>query len=81
MKPLNKIFLKLQIFPADIPNGKNIYGNNIATKKNDYVVIPETIRKINSFEMMFSFVTYVIHQMPIQDAVSNVTIKLFCLSS
>ena len=41
---------------------KYIYGDNIATKKNDYVIIPETIREINVCGMMFSFVSYVIQQ-------------------
>ena len=37
----------MKIFSPDIPNDRNIYGNNIATKKNVYVIIPETIREIN----------------------------------
>ena len=37
----------MKIFSRDIPNGRNIYGDNIATKKNDYVIIPEIIREIN----------------------------------
>ena len=35
------------IFSTDIPNDRNIYSDNIATKKTDYVIIPETIREIN----------------------------------
>ena len=27
-----------------IPNDRNTYGDNIATKKDDYVIIPETTR-------------------------------------
>ena len=36
----------MKIFSTDIPNGRNIYGDNIATKKVDYA-IAETIREIN----------------------------------
>ena len=49
-KPLNKLSLNyrytMKIFSTDIPNGRNIYGDNIATKKVDYA-IAETIREIN----------------------------------
>ena len=34
----------MKIFSTNITNDRNIYGHNIATKKNDYVIIPETIR-------------------------------------
>ena len=34
-------------FSTNLPNDRNIYGDNIVTKKNDYVIIPETIREIN----------------------------------
>ena len=36
----------MKIFSTDIPNDRNIYGDNIATKKNNYVIIPETIRDV-----------------------------------
>ena len=35
------------IFSRNIPNDRNIYGDNVATKKYDYVIIPEIIREIN----------------------------------
>ena len=37
----------MEMFSTDIPNDRNIYWDNIATKKNDYVIIPKTIREIN----------------------------------
>ena len=36
----------MKIFSTDIPNDRNVYGDNIATKEVDYV-IPETIPEIN----------------------------------
>ena len=36
----------MKILSTDIPNDRYIYGENIETKKVDYV-IPETIREIN----------------------------------
>ena len=36
----------MKIFSMDIPNDRNIYGDNIVTKKVDYV-IPEAICEIN----------------------------------
>ena len=66
----------MKIFSTDIPNDRNIYGDNIATKNVDYV-IPETIPEINVLWMTFSFISYVIKQRPIQNPVSNIIIKLF----
>ena len=59
----------MKIFTTDIPNDRNIYGDNIATKKGDYVIIPETIRDINVLwnDVLF----YVIQQKRIQDPVSD----------
>ena len=37
----------MKIFFTDMPNDRNIYGDNITTKKNDCIIIPETIRVIN----------------------------------
>ena len=37
----------MKIFSTDIPNDRNMYGDNIATKRDDYVIVPETIRDIN----------------------------------
>ena len=37
----------MKIFSTDIPDDRNICGDNIATKKNEYAIIPETIREIN----------------------------------
>ena len=34
----------MRIFSMGIPNDRNTYGDNIATKKDDYVIIPETTR-------------------------------------
>ena len=45
----------MKIFSTDIPNHRNVYGDNIATKKDDYAIIPETIREIMCCRMMFSF--------------------------
>ena len=52
------------------------------TRKVDYV-IPKTnySRDKCFFGMIFSFVSYVIQQRGIQNAVSNITIKLFCSKS
>ena len=59
----------MKIFTTDIPNNRNIYSDNIATKKGDYVIIPETIRDINVLwnDVLF----YVIQQKRIQDPVSD----------
>ena len=62
----------MKVFFNDIPNDRNIYGDNIAAKKNDYVII---------LFMMLSFVSYVIQQRCIQNPVSNITIKLLCSNS
>ena len=37
----------MKILSTDIPSDRNMYGDNIATKKNDYVIIRETICEIN----------------------------------
>ena len=39
----------MTIFSTVIPNDRNIYGDNIVTKKNDYVIIPETISSDKCF--------------------------------
>ena len=59
----------MKIFTTDIPIDRNIYSDNIATKKGDYVIIPETIRDINVLwnDVLF----YVIQQKRIQDPVSD----------
>ena len=36
-----------KIFSTDIPNDSNIYDDNIAAKKDNYVIIPETIHELN----------------------------------
>ena len=60
----------MMIFSTDIPNDRNMYGDNVATKKVDYVV-PETIREKMFCGMIFSFVGCVIQQRRIQNPVSN----------
>ena len=69
----------MKIFSTDIPNDRNMYGDNIATKRDDYVIVPETIREINVLwnDVLF----YVIQKRHIQNPVSNITIKLFCSNS
>ena len=69
----------MKIFSTDIPNSRNIYGNNIATKRDDYVIITETIQEINVLwdDVLF----YTIQERRIQNPVSNITIKLFCSNS
>ena len=37
----------MKIFSTDITNDRNIDDDNITTKKNDCIIIPETIRVIN----------------------------------
>ena len=37
----------MKIFLLDILNDRNIYEDNILTKKDDYVIIPETICEIS----------------------------------
>ena len=37
----------MKTFSTDIPNDRNIYGDNTASKKDNYVIIPETIDEIN----------------------------------
>ena len=37
----------MRIFSVGISNDRNTYGDNIATKKDDYVIIPEITRDIN----------------------------------
>ena len=56
-----------------------MYGDNIATKKDDYVIVPETIREINV--LWHDVLFYVIQKRRIQNLVSNITIKLFCSNS
>ena len=69
----------MKIFSTDIPNNRNIYGNNIATKRDDYVIITETIQEIKVLwdDVLF----YIIQERRIQNSVSNITIKLFCSNS
>ena len=69
----------MKIFSTDIPNDRNMYGDNIATKRDDYVIIPETIREINVLWHDVHF--YVIQKRRIQNPVSKITIKLFCSNS
>ena len=64
----------MKIFSTDIPNDRNMYGDNIATKRDDYVIVPETIRDIN-------VLWHDVQKRRIQNPVSNLTIKLFCSNS
>ena len=66
------------IFSRNIPNDRNIYGDNIATKKYDYVIIPETIREINV--LWDDDLFYLSQQRCIQNSV-HITIKLFYSNS
>ena len=68
------------MFFTDIPSDRNIFGDNIATKKVDYV-IPENILEKMFCGVMFSFVTCLIKQRPIQNPVSNITIESFYFKS
>ena len=69
----------MKIFSSDIPNDRNMYGDNIETKREDYVIVPETIREINV--LWHDLLFYVIQKRRIQNPVSNITIKLFCSNS
>ena len=69
----------MKIFSTDIPNERNMYCDNIATKKDDYVIVPETIREKNV--LWHDVLFYVIQKRRIQNPVSNITIKLFCSNS
>ena len=72
----------MKIFYTDILNDRNIYRDNIATKKDDYVITPEIIRDINvivSFTDKCFF--YVTQQRRIQNPVSNMSTKLFYSNS
>ena len=69
----------MKIFSSDIPNDRNMYGDNIVTKEDDYVIVPETIREINV--LWHDVLFYVIQKRRIQNLVSNITIKLFCSNS
>ena len=37
----------MNIFSTDIPSDRNMYEDNIATKRDDHAIIPETIHEIN----------------------------------
>ena len=38
----------MKIFSTDIPNDRNMYGDNISKEKDGYVIIPEAIRERNA---------------------------------
>ena len=69
----------MKIFSTDIPNDRNMYGDNIATKRDDYVIVPETICEINA--LWHDVLFYVNQKRRIPNPVSNITIKLFCSNS
>ena len=59
----------MKIFSTDIPNDKNMYGDNISIEKDGYVIIPEAIRERNVLQDEVLF--YAIQQKRIQNPVSN----------
>ena len=59
----------MKIFSTDIPNDKNMYGDNISIEKDGYVIIPEAIRERNVLQDDVLF--YAIQQNRIQNPVSN----------
>ena len=59
----------MKIFSTDIPNDKNMYGDNISIEKDGYVIIPEAIRERNVLQDDVLF--YAIQQKRIQNPVSN----------
>ena len=59
----------MKIFSTDIPNDKNMYGDNISIEKDGYVIIPEPIRERNVLQDDVLF--YAIQQKRIQNPVSN----------
>ena len=42
----NYRYVAMKIFSTVIPNDRNICGDNIATKKDNYVIVPETIGRV-----------------------------------
>ena len=59
----------MKIFSTDIPNDKNMYGDNISIEKDGYVIMPEAIRERNVLQDDVLF--YAIQQKRIQNPVSN----------
>ena len=59
----------MKIFSTDIPNDKNMYGDNISIEKDGYVIIPDAIRERNVLQDDVLF--YAIQQKRIQNPVSN----------
>ena len=59
----------MKIFSTDIPNDKNMYGDNISIEKDGYVIIPEAIRERNVLQDDVLF--YAVQQKRIQNPVSN----------